>query len=505
MFTFSASPQTTLNKNPPEKTAEKRAEIEREAVAFLRETFGDAANLRTPENRIGFNAELTGLMWLHDEKQARSMFETVITDFRQMLFQLDGQLGSIKINSADAEMYDIPFLPASDSQSKLLKKFGKTMSVRQQIALVVSEHDPVLAHSFFIETGQTVTNPDLRKQFERRDDGFEMKLLQAVAEKDPEKGLDAARKSLAKGLNAHHIELLKKLYAKDAEKGAAFGEEIIGKLKSESIDKSETFYYLKAVLSLGIANRGALKEKPNQKPVFSEEGLRDIAEMTAQVMLKSKFLGEPKYGADEVIALIKPFVPARAAQIEQKAALERKNKAAAKGEISMSIKDEIAEPPTAVMSRYKKMEEQAKMMEDLKNLGEKKLPEEERKKVVAEARKMVSEIDDPNMRMLAVSGLAAQVAKLGDKETATEIMREAERFVTTQPKNYMEYMQSWMLASAYSEINAEKAFPVLEDTIFRLNDTISAFVKVGEFIDVNGDFIEDGEVQVSSFGGEMAN
>ncbi len=504
IFTVNVLPQIIENKNQQEKQAEKRAELEKESVAFLRETFSDVANLRTPENRISFNAEMAGLMWFYDEKEARAMFEIVITDFRQMLLQIDGQLSSVKINAEDAEMYNIPFMPASDSQSKLLKKFGKAMSVRQQIASAVSEHDPVLAHEFFIDTSQTVTNPDLRKQLERRDGTFEMRLLQAIAEKEPEKGLEAARKSLAKGLNQQHIELLKKLYAKDAEKGAAFGEEIIGKLKSEGIDKSDTFYYLKSVLSLGIANRNALKEKPGQKTIFTEEGLRDMAEMTTQIMLKSKLLGEPDPGVDETIALIKPFLPGRAAQLEQKAALQKKNKAATNSFI-LESEEESYSPSPAMMSRYKKMEEQAKMMEDLKNLGTKKLSEEERKKVIAQARKMVAEIDEPNMKTLALSGLAGQVAKMGDKETATEIMREAERFVSPQPKNYMEFTQSWMLASSYSEINAEKAFPILEETVFRLNDTISAFIKVGEFIDINGDIIEDGEVQVGTFGGEITN
>ncbi len=64
-------------------------------------------------------------------------------------------------------------------------------------------------------------------------------------------------------------------------------------------------------------------------------------------------------------------------------------------------------------------------------------------------------------------------------------------------------MQIWMLAGGYAQIDANKAFPVLEDAIFRLNDTISAFIKVGEFIDVGGDIIEDGEVQVGGFGGAM--
>ncbi len=60
-----------------------------------------------------------------------------------------------------------------------------------------------------------------------------------------------------------------------------------------------------------------------------------------------------------------------------------------------------------------------------------------------------------------------------------------------------------MLAGSYAQVDAEKSFPILEDAVFRLNETIGAFVKVGEFIDVSGEMIADGEVQVGGFGGGL--
>lgn len=83
-------------------------------------------------------------------------------------------------------------------------------------------------------------------------------------------------------------------------------------------------------------------------------------------------------------------------------------------------------------------------------------------------------------------------------------MDDGRTLVNFQPKNYLEYMKIWLLASGYAPIEAEKSFPLLEDAVFRLNDTISAFIKAGEFIDANNDFIEDGEVQIGSFGGEIS-
>ena len=60
-----------------------------------------------------------------------------------------------------------------------------------------------------------------------------------------------------------------------------------------------------------------------------------------------------------------------------------------------------------------------------------------------------------------------------------------------------------MLASGYANADPEKAFPILEDTIGRANEILAAFVKVGEFMDANEEMIQDGEVQVGAFGGQM--
>ncbi|HMS09297.1 MAG TPA: hypothetical protein PKE66_07425, partial [Pyrinomonadaceae bacterium] len=40
-------------------------------------------------------------------------------------------------------------------------------------------------------------------------------------------------------------------------------------------------------------------------------------------------------------------------------------------------------------------------------------------------------------------------------------------------------------------------------TIYRANEVITAFVRVGEFIDVTEQMIVDGEIQVGAFGGGM--
>jgi hypothetical protein len=146
---------------------------------------------------------------------------------------------------------------------------------------------------------------------------------------------------------------------------------------------------------------------------------------------------------------------------------------------------------------------QKELFEDVKKLEDKKLPKEERDKIIAKAREIIKKVKDREQKVMALSLLASQVAAFGDKELADEIMTEARNLVPFQPKNYKDYLSVWMLSSGYAQVDTEKAFPLLEDTVFRLNETIGAFIKVAEFIDVRGEFIEDEEVQVGSFGGEI--
>ena len=480
---------------PDAEKKEKDAKLQENAVAFLRETSNDIVNLRTPENRIGFNAELANLMWFHDEREARVMFNSVANDFRQLLVNLNAQINTIKFDEENAEIYNIPFVRGASKQAEIYRKFGKAMSVRQQIASALSEHDALLAYAFFNDTASAITNPKFQEQIKQQDSYFEMKLLQAVASQDAAKGLELGRKSLAKGVNNNHLELLKKIYAKNADSGAAFGEDIVRKLKSGGDEESENLLLYSTILDLGVENKTAIKDKPTQKPMFSASDLRDLAEKAAQKLLSQSPETLSAYG--DLIDLIEKLSPSRAAQLRQK----MKTASAASNSNSNSENPQLK----AMLEKYEKErlenEKQEKSIEELQAIGMGKLSDEQRTKAISEAQKMIESIDDPTAKITALSGLADQIAKSGDKDLALQFMKQAESFVSNTPKNYIDYLQLWMLASGYAKVDAEKSFPILETAVYNLNDTIGAFIKVAEFIDVNGEIIEDGEVQVSGFGG----
>ncbi len=479
-------PVISLAQNTPKPDQKAvSAELKKEAIDFLRETSTEVNNMRTLENRISFSAELASLMWFADEKEARQMFQTAINDFRQLFVQYDNQINALGITPTDERIY----ARDGNSISQLNAKFMKAVAVRQQVATAISEHDPKLALEFFYDTSMVITNAEFKKQIADRDVYFETRLLQQIAEKDIDTALEYGKKSLEKGVNYETFSLLNKIYEKDQDKGISFGELVLSKVKSD-VSKPDSFYLIDSLLNSGISSYDQSKETPGKKPILSQDSLRQLAELLAQNILNRED-GEGENFAG-YIKQIERFAPSRAAQIRQKFKIKQPKNITKTITADASVD---APPPPAVGEDAD---------EKLFDSNAAQLSKADREKSIAAARQRISQLKDANQKLLGLNQLAIQIYKLGDKDAALQLLEESRAMMNFPPKNYQDFMKVWVLASGYSQIDAEKSFPILEDAIFRLNDTVSAFIKVGEFIDTNGEMIEDGEVQVGSFGGEIS-
>ena len=502
------------------KTDEAAAKLAKEAVEFLRETSAEVGRLRTAENRISFNAELASLMWFHDDKEARAMYGSVVSEFKQLLAQLDMQMNMPVADDDDASSFSLFGGPGGYGKSKAERKLRIAMAVRQQIAMSLAEHAPDLAYNFYYDSINLITNAAFRKETEQTDQYFESRLLTQIAASDAAKAVDYGKESIKRGLNNNHIELLKKIYAKDVDKGVEFGAALLSRLKS---DKADNAYFYSSLLSFGDSNYQASKKTGGKKAIYSQTDLRDIADLFAQLALNDSEEFE-SYMILDSLDEIEKYSPSRAAQIRAKLnrnasgnvkemRLDRITSSGAVNTVAnrsvgtgVGIGSGVNSNTAADAERIAREEREKRekqLMTDVLSLGKKELPKEEREKIIAESRKIISQTPGKDKKIVALSLLAAQVAKAGDKELANEIMRDAERLVNPEPRNYQDFTLSWMLASGYAEANPDKAFPIIETAILRANETISAFIKVAEFIDVNAEIIDEGEVQVGMFGGEM--
>ncbi len=507
LFAQIANAQTATEKKPTDDPAK----LKKDAVAFLRETMADVNNLRTLENRISFSAELASLMWFHDEKEAKTMYLAAFGDFKQLLARYDMQMNSLG-EPGEGENYRGGMFADVSDRSQITRRFQTAMQVRQQMSLSLAEHDPELAFSFYFESLQSLTNPEFRKQMEERDQYFEIQLMTQVAKTNAAKATQFAIKAIEKGVNYQHLELLKKIYEKDSEKGAEFAAAMLSKVKSDKVDSGD-YWVLSSFLSAAGETFDKSKKEGGKKPMLEQAELRELADVFAQAILSNT--SEDSSGGLQYADAIEKYNPGRATQIRAKfrdRARDSRSYAdtSSNGMVRAVNTAAYAENSTANSNSgrgQREAEEREKaekqLQEDVAKLGTKELPKEEREKIVTQARKILLQTPGKDKKILGLSMLAAQVAKMGDKELAGDIMRDAQNLINPSPKNYQDFLLMWMLASGYAEADPEKAFPLLEDTIMRANDILAAVVKVGEFVDVAGEIIDEGEVQVGAFGGSM--
>jgi hypothetical protein len=503
----------------PEKLTEPEEKLRKEAVAFLRETLTEVNTMRTLENRVSFTSDLAGLMWYYDEREARAMYIGVIADFRDLLTKYDAQMNSFGLDeSGDPEPMVPRFGMDQTDKMQLLRKYSTAMGVRQQIATSMAEHDPDLAFGFYYDSLAAISNPELLKQHDTRDSHFESQLLTELADRDAAKAAKYAARSVSIGLSYQHVDLLRKIHGKDPEKGSEFGAAILAKAKVEKPDKVY-LSVLASVIHYGEETLEQSRKRGGKRPVYTQSQLRELVEVLAQGMLSR---GDAElYSISSYLGTVQRHLPGRAAQIRTKfrsadvsgELTYATNAGRAAANAALYAANAVATAANAVsnsdIEMVRKLEDrekaEKKFAEDMESLSNKQLPKEERERIITQARKIIMQTQARDKKVLTLSLLASQVAKAGDKELAAEIMRDAEKLVNPAPKNYQEFTLTWLLATGYASSDPDKAFPLLEDTIGRANDTLSAFVKVGEFMDVAEEMIQDGEVQVGAFGGRMVS
>lgn len=517
-FTLLLFTAIVLPQNPKDEKKKKAEELRAKAVEMLRETTFAVANLRTAENRISFMAELASLMWLHDRDQARAMYGNVVTDFKNLVAQVDTQMNMAQA-TADADLRDIgpgPGMLAEPSDAlRAATKFRSAMAVRQAIAMSLAEHEPELALSFYYDSTSGITNARLL-EMTTNDGYFEVQLLSSVARKDAARAIQLARNSLKGKLNYLHIGLLREVYDKDQDKGVELAGIFLSKLKSDG-PKDLEVYVAAALIGAAEDISSERDDRATRKPIYTQQELRELADLIGRAMLEND--NGMEYGIGYISAVDK-YAPSRAAQVRAKFKLGPAGRAQtgtgvgvygasnamANAANTMTIVDQVnssEEIVAAEREREAREEAERKLMEDIGGLGKKELPKEERDRIVARAREIIMKTPGRDKKIMALSALAASVKQAGDAELAGEIMREAESFIRPDPRNYQDFIATWSVISGYAAAEPNRAFMMLEDTIYRANEVRAAFVRVGEFIDVTEQMIVDGEIQLGSFGGGM--
>jgi hypothetical protein len=498
-----------------ERQAEQKA-LEQKAFALLEETIAQAPTLKLVENRVMIQATAAGLIWKQDEKRAHAVFKTAIA-------------GLAEITSA---------MDQSDPQ---YESTAQTISeLRLNLLDMITQFDPQLALDFLHATRQpspprrhsSYSPPDIEIQLEGR-------LAGLIATKDPQRALQLARASLAKGLSYELINTLSQLRSSDKEAAASLSQEIIAKLRAENRMTPD-------VSGIAFSLAYMFRSQEGDERSFREL-LNLLVGSALNTSLSSKINQAELHLAQNLLSQLRPlmpeiekYVPSRGAAVRQKfaeldrvsdlynrslndlhkltpdgteeAALEAAAKAPPEsgGPLGpMGIGYQQAPRNVAGQGEYDRARQIANS-EAMDPIQRKEMLEEIDRQALwqlinqgrlNEARQMAMKLKSGDERASALIQLARMISNENDPESARQLLAEAFDAIAGKAVDYQRLQSQLQLAQAYAPFDRDRSFEIMTQLINHLNELMAAAAVLDGF---ENNYLKSGEWAPSG-GGSLSN
>ncbi len=239
----------TQNADDAAKEKQRRREM------VIDQIVTDLPNLTLGENRAMVSTRLGNLLWQTDEKRARAMFQTAISELVEAQTQ--------------AESRQTP-----NSNQNELATSGNT---RPQILQVIANRDAEWALDLLAITrpaaivkalaaappkADKISNSNNFLYLAQNERAMEQSFIRMAADQNPEKALKLIKDALAKDISNETLNLLKKLHQKEPESAKAIGSRIADKLIGGDFTQAGQPDHQKIQIAIGfisdtVAERGS--------------------------------------------------------------------------------------------------------------------------------------------------------------------------------------------------------------------------------------------------------
>lgn len=503
------------------KKSELSPEIREKTTALLNNLARSAEQFSLPANRVGARVLVAGLLWDSDEKQARSVFQSAVSELTQIVAQ-------IPLENSDSE---------EEFNTERYMALNDARNMRNELLMALATRDP----AFALEALQALSRKNAADASIFEDDkNLELSVAAQIAEKDPKQAYELARRNLEEAIGANAFTTLESLYEKDSELGGKLAQDIFGKIKSKdakitsrvdnignvsatgnivsnqmiSSDKTAVFtvnlWEIQAFLdTVKKLNRKAAKNK--KTAVLSESEITETIDILAQLYIKQPYLSA--YEVSKAMPEITKYFPAQAQAIrrkigqsegsmlnnligtqlfqdetedktseeilqiiEKKPAQERDDLYWKAAETSIS-KGEIEEAKK-FYGKIKTRREYDYLGKVIDSALPLKLAE---KGDLRDTREILAKLKTPEERIEVLTTLAGTIGKNGDKKAAAALLNEARSLYSGRMKNRKNLSSVLSIARAYAILEPEQSFAFLESNLPFFNELIAAAILLDEF------------------------
>jgi hypothetical protein len=504
----------------------KKQELDRKTYSLVDEIAGGALSLKLPENRSFVLASAADLLWSHDEPRARNLF----WDALNIINLMNGASGS---SPAMTDEKDAKKLTTKEKEQRL-QEYYAVFGLRQELLRRVARRDPQLALDM-LRSSRQFPAEQINGRFHPPDEReLEQQIAAEAAARDPERALQLAHESLAKGLSFQLFELLFRLNLRDAAAGTRFAGEIIDKLHTRNLSTDP--YASRIAVSLLEQSRDtdddAYKKGPG-RPVqlkLQPEQRRELVELVTNAALESSADTNLLYALNDVMPDVEQFAPERSAAIQRKLAafnqtLNPQQKVSL--EYNSMFRTGTPEDMLKLANRAGDdrgwMQEQAIVMAVMRRRGDslrefintniddagrrrelldkldtKQIDDAVYKGDVEDLRKLLPQIRRREERARAMAGIAVKLEKKGEHDEALRLLDEAQTMIKTDLTSESQTNALLTLTAAYAQVEPNRAFAIIEQTIDRANDEVSKALFLEKIVKTGA--VKKGELRLAQSG-----
>jgi len=473
-------------------------ETEKKALDLVQTLSEQVVNLHASANRIRAESEVADLLWVRDEKRARSLFTAAVTQLASQISELD---------YSDPEVYN-------DMQRILLS--------RQELILRIAPHDADLAVSALQLTRMQGDN---RSRYggnwtANNEANLEMLLANVIAAKDPAAALKLARTSLSRGVSWNVIAFLPTLYQKDATSAQTLYKEIVARIKDDNVTRNSE-----------LANNAWNLLVSFEPPKADEDTYRDLLTSMLNYILTSNrqtaqgmnVAQNMYYQIERIVPLVDKYAPTRSAELREwtqgvehtldpsAKMYQEMRRISEKGSVDDMLALASKYPPEFQNMLYQNAAWKAVSSGDTARAKEiaDKIPDPVQRRQVAdqidnqaaraaegdnkivEAHRLSEKANTFNRKIdILIQTANTIVNGGGDKKSALELLNEAKAVLASTPQSAAELTAQLRLAQAYMRLDTDQAFAILQPVVVRLNELVAAAV-VLDGIDFH--YMKDGE------------
>jgi hypothetical protein len=513
------------------KANNNQEEVKAKGIPLLAEIEATAEQIKSPHNRIQAQLKAAELLRPVDEKRAARFMSNAIAGIKEFMANTD-------------------FSSEEDSQ-----QYQWISQLRDEVVRVLAERDPDAALNFLQSTRPRYGAFPNSREFLTQESGLELLVANQIAQKDPKRAAQIARRNLKQGYSYNLSVTVSGLAQKNPELAMELVHEIAGKLLSEerliknadavnlainllqsyhTPQQQESVQFTRQVVS--PFSSGLLSEQEYIQ--LLQKALDEVLSYTPHNVnytpdaIWAMIPGLQSLGAemDRAISGSKAALDKKVAEITRasnavvinpaqeyqnaignnpvEAALETIEKSPAELQEQLYVQLANREANSGDLARAKQIvndhiSNQYQRRQALSNIEQQEIYRALGKGKLEEALRAAGNLRNPRARAAQLSQILNQIGQGQKRATALSLLEQARGLLSTSPQAQDSDQMNALfdLARAFSNYDAKRSFEIVDPLIDQFNEICGAARTMEGF---GGEYFDDDELNLQN-GNTVAN